>query len=76
MQDRSRSGRMFPTLEKQRLRLREIISEGAQDIFNCFFNNEAVRFKEQTEPASQKIVLLETLLLTCKCSLPSSFATK
>lgn len=45
---------MFPILEKQWLKLREITSEGAQDIFNCFSNNEAVHFKEQTEPASQK----------------------
>ncbi|QDQ01923.1 GNAT family N-acetyltransferase [Lysinibacillus fusiformis] len=38
---------MFPTLETERLLLREIKEEDAQGIFNCFSNSEVTRFYGQ-----------------------------
>ena len=38
---------MFPILETERLLLREIIKEDAQDIFNCFSNDEVTRYYGQ-----------------------------
>ncbi|EON73041.1 GNAT family N-acetyltransferase [Lysinibacillus sphaericus] len=38
---------MFPTLETERLLLREIKKEDAQGIFNCFSNNDVTQFYGQ-----------------------------
>jgi ribosomal-protein-alanine N-acetyltransferase len=38
---------MFPILETERLILREIVKDDAQDIFNCFSNNEVTRYYGQ-----------------------------
>jgi len=38
---------MFPTLETERLHLREIVKQDAQGIFNCFSNNEVTRYYGQ-----------------------------
>jgi [ribosomal protein S5]-alanine N-acetyltransferase len=49
---------MFPTLETERLRLREIVGEDAQGIFECFSNKDVTRYYGQdtltsTEQAEQ-----------------------
>lgn len=38
---------MIPMLETERLRLIEIVSKDAQDIFNCFSNNDVIRYYGQ-----------------------------
>lgn len=38
---------MFPILETERLRLREIVHSDAQGIFNCFSNNDVTRYYGQ-----------------------------
>ncbi|THE14087.1 N-acetyltransferase [Bacillus timonensis] len=38
---------MFPTLETERLRLREIVHIDAQGIFDCFSNHEVTRYYGQ-----------------------------
>ena len=38
---------MFPILETERLILREIDNEDAEDIFNCFSNNDVTRYYGQ-----------------------------
>ncbi|WP_099352491.1 GNAT family N-acetyltransferase [Fredinandcohnia onubensis] len=38
---------MFPILETERLRLREIVHRDAQEIFNCFSNNDVTRYYGQ-----------------------------
>ncbi|MCJ8008623.1 GNAT family N-acetyltransferase [Lederbergia wuyishanensis] len=38
---------MFPILETERLRLRKIISTDAQAIFDCFSNNDVIRYYGQ-----------------------------
>jgi ribosomal-protein-alanine N-acetyltransferase len=38
---------MFPILETERLQLREIVKKDAQDIFNCFSNNDVTRYYGQ-----------------------------
>ncbi|MEH7383030.1 GNAT family protein [Bacillus sp. JJ1533] len=43
---------MFPILETERLRLREIVHSDAQEIFNCFSNHDVTRFYGQ-EPLTE-----------------------
>lgn len=38
---------MFPTLETERLKLREIVSKDAQGIFDCFSNDDVTRYYGQ-----------------------------
>lgn len=38
---------MFPILETERLKLREVVKKDALDIFNCFSNNEVTRYYGQ-----------------------------
>jgi len=45
---------MFPTLETERLRLREIVNKDAQGIFNCFSNNDVTRYYGQ-DPITTKV---------------------
>ncbi len=45
--------RVFPILETERLRLREIVHEDAQGIFNCFSNNDVMRYYGQ-DPITTK----------------------
>ena len=45
---------MFPTLETERLRLREIVNGDAQAIFNCFSNNDVTRYYGQDTLTSKE----------------------
>ncbi|MGE7093017.1 GNAT family N-acetyltransferase [Lysinibacillus sp. NPDC048646] len=52
---------MFPTLETDRLLLREIKEEDAQGIFNCFSNNDVTRFygQDTLESVEQAVKIVE-----------------